>query len=223
MISPTQYPTRSPLYHLQANAQLSRLGNSLTVARYSSGETEAARRCALVDLCNLARVGFRGADSAHYLQAQGFELPPAPNLALRQTDGSLVARLSRTEYLLLSSLGDQGQRLQRLENGWQQDATANYLLPRTDSHAWLRLCGQHCAEVMAKLCAVDLRPQSFPPLAVAQTSAARINVIVINAGTPLQPCLELLCDRAAAEYFWGALLDAMGEFDGCPVGIEALI
>jgi sarcosine oxidase subunit gamma len=36
------------------------------------------------------------------------------------------------------------------------------------------------------------------------------------------PCLHILCDRASVHYFWGALLDAMQEFGGQPVGIDAL-
>ncbi|NQD59447.1 hypothetical protein HP546_29365 [Pseudomonas sp. CM25] len=39
-----------------------------------------------------------------------------------------------------------------------------------------------CA-AMAKLCEVDLRPGIFPIGAVAQTSAARVNVIIVNTGT----------------------------------------
>jgi sarcosine oxidase subunit gamma len=75
---------------------------------------------------------------------------------------------------------------------------------------------------MAKLCGVDLRAEAFPPGSVAQTSAARVNVIVANLPQGELPGLHILCDRASAHYFWGALLDAMQEFDGHPVGIDAL-
>ena len=60
--------------------------------------------CALTDLTDLPRVGFRGSDSAGYLQAHGYHLPSLPNQALRQDDGGWVARLSASEYLLLGSL-----------------------------------------------------------------------------------------------------------------------
>ncbi|MCH2338996.1 MAG: sarcosine oxidase, partial [Pseudomonas sp.] len=99
----------------------------------------------------------------------------------------------------------------------------NYLLPRQDSHAWLLLTGAHVSEVMAKLCGVDLRPQAFAPGSVAQTSAARISVIVIHAPIAELPALHIFCDRASACYFWDALLDAMAEFGGQPVGIDSLL
>ena len=46
---------------------------------------------------------------------------------------------------------------------------------------------------------------------------------MINAGSQTLPALQMLCDRPSVQYFWGALLDAMEEFDGGPVGIDALL
>lgn len=181
------------------------------------------QQCALVDLTGVPRVGFRGADSAAYLLARGFILPDAPNRAVTQADGSHVARLSQNEFLILGSLQDRGERIADEEARWEMDHSANYLLPREDSHAWLQLSGVFIAEVMAKLCGVDLRPQAFTPGAVAQTSAARINVIVINQGSETAPVFQILCDRASLDYFKGAVMDAMSEFGGAELDIEALV
>ncbi|CAM4089060.1 hypothetical protein CCOS865_02384 [Pseudomonas reidholzensis] len=179
--------------------------------------------CLLTDLSELPRVGFRGADSAAYLQARGYRLPERPNQALRQGDGSWVARLSQTEYLLLASFADRGVRVASEEARWVQDEQRNYLLPRQDSHAWVQLSGDECSAVMAKLCGVDLRAQAFALGAVAQTSVARINVIVVNVGSAEVPVLWILFDRASREYFSGAMLDAMGEFGGRIVEVDDLM
>ncbi|MFS2092885.1 sarcosine oxidase subunit gamma [Pseudomonas sp. Pseusp11] len=170
--------------------------------------------CSLTDLTDLPRVGFRGAHSAEYLRGRDFVLPDAPNRAVTQADNSQVARLSQAEYLLLGSSEDQGERIADEEARWELDHHSNYLLPRQDSHACFQLTGEHLSEVMAKLCGVDLSPQAFGPGAVAQTSAARINVIVINSSTAQQASLHILCDRASKAYFREALLDAMQEFSG---------
>jgi sarcosine oxidase subunit gamma len=170
--------------------------------------------CTLTDLTGLPRVGFRGAHSAEYLQGRDFVLPDAPNRAVPQADGSQVARLSQTEYLLLGSAQDQGERIADEEARWELNHRANYMLPRQDSHACFQLSGEHLTQVMAKLCGVDLSAQAFGPGAVAQTSAARINVIVINSSTAQLPSLHILCDRASKTYFREALLDAMQEFSG---------
>lgn len=223
-LNPQMCKERSPIYHLQSNAVHARLGDTVLVSRYA-GERDPARhqRCGLADLCNLPRVGFRGSDAAAYLQARGYQLPAVPNQALAQADGGLVARLSQTEYLLLGSLGDSGHRTQCEERDWSLGPQAVYLLPRQDSHAWLLLTGSHAPQVMAKLCGVDLRPEAFAEGAVAQTSVARINAMVINAPVDGLPAFHLLCDRASCAYLWDVLLDAMAEFDGGPVGIDALL
>lgn len=179
-------------------------------------------RCALIDLTDLPRVGFRGVDAAGWLTARGYSLPQVPNQARVCGDGTLVARLSQTEYLLLGSLADRGQRVAGEEAGWVLDEQRNYLLPRQDSHAWLQLSGKHVAEVMAKICGVDLRAGAFPVGSVAQTSVARLNVIVINAGSAELAKFYLLCDRASVAYFQAAVLDAMGEFGGVPVTLDEL-
>ena len=184
-----------------------------------SPQAELLHTCALTDLTDVARVGFRGGDSAAYLQQRGYRLPLQPNQAARQDDGGWVARLSQTEYLLLGSLADEGARVAAAEAEWVQDAQRNYLLPRQDSHAWLQLSGVHGSAVMAKLCGVDLRAEAFPVGAVAQTSAARINVIVVNVGRDERPALQLLFDRASLAYLLEAMLDAMDEFDGGLIGL----
>lgn len=69
----------------------------------------------MVDLTNLPRVGFRGIDTAEFLLDHGFELPQTPNTLITQQDGSYVARLSATEYLLLGGLDDFGKKIIDLE------------------------------------------------------------------------------------------------------------
>ena len=188
-----------------------------------SPRAELLHACALTDLTEVARAGFRGVDSAAYLQQRGYRLPQQPKQAVRQDDGGWVARLSQTEYLLLGSLADEGAQVAAIEAEWVQDGQRNYLLPRQDSHAWLQLSGPHGSAVMAKLCGVDLRLQAFPIGAVAQTSAARLNVIVVNVGSEERPGLQLLFDRASLAYFREAVLDAMDEFEGGLIELGALL
>lgn len=187
--------------------------SSLLAENFEKGVAPAALQpCALLDLTDLPRVGFRGAYSAEYLRGRDFVLPGQPNQAVTQADGSHVARLSQNEYFILGSRTDQGQRIADEEARWELDHQANYLLPRQDSHAWLQLSGDCIAEVMAKVCGVDLREQAFAQGSVAQTSVARLNAIVINVGSGTAPTFQILFDRASHEYFTAALRDAMHEF-----------
>ena len=211
---------RSPI--AQTQYQSFGLGKQFLKDNNVASESQI-QQCAIVDLTNLPRVGFRGQDAAQYLNAYGFNLPDKPNQALKQEDGSWVARLSFTEYCVLGSLHDFGERVSQLEQGWKMDDTANYLLPRQDSHAWIQLTGQYVAVVMAKLCGVNLQQEEFAVGQIAQTSIARINAIVINVSDAQTHKFNLLCDRAAAAYLWEVLQDAIQEFKGEVVGIEGLL
>lgn len=221
---------RTPLYHLQQANQPDATGWQHLggyAIKAEQNEAQGAPACGLTDLSALARVGLRGKKTATILSENHYQLPAAPNQALRQEDGSLVAKLSANEYLLLGSFADDGERISRDELAWQAAERAHrlpdaYLLPRQDSHAWLALTGAHASDVMAKLCGVDLSPKAFAPGHVAQTSVARANAIIINASQADLSCLYLLVDSASACYFWPILLDAMQEFEGKELSIMAL-
>ena len=189
----------------------------------AGGKSQHIQQCAVVDLTNTPRVGFRGTDSASYLTAAGFRLPDEPNRLCHQANGSIVARLSATEYLVLGAMQDFGESIAALEQSWELSDRANYLLPRQDSHAWIQLTGQSVAFIMAKLCAVDLSAEAFAAGQIAQTSVARINAVVMNVSDAQAPKFNLLCDRASALYLWNVLLDAIAEFDGQAVGIDGLL
>ncbi|MCG9494191.1 sarcosine oxidase [Acinetobacter pittii] len=215
---------RSPIAKTVAASLYQPFGQGKKFLKDATTDIESQiQKSAIVDLTNLSRVGFRGADAATYLNSFGFHLPDAPNFALQQADGSWVACLSATEYFLLGSLIDFGERISQIENDWTMDDRANYLLPRQDSHAWLQLTGNTVARVMAKVCAVDLSSEVFAVGQVVQTSVARVNAIVINVSDAQIQKFNILCDRAAALYVWEVLQDAIAEFDGKAVGIEGLL
>lgn len=164
----------------------------------------------LTDLSSVARTGFKGADTPHWLVAQGLTIPDVPNRAVVQADGSLLARLSAGEFLLLGRPEGGSGLVETLDAAWSWEAEAGlcFPLPRRDSHAWFRLRGPAVPAMMAKLCGVDLRRHVFADGAVAQTSVARLNGIVIRQGEDF----HLLADSASAEYLRACVVDAMAEF-----------
>ncbi|WP_017346669.1 hypothetical protein [Pantoea sp. A4] len=199
MQNPGYKVTTSPLAHLTAG---------LKPVSTTSG-------VALQDASLQARVGFRGRQAAGWLELHGYQVPVRANQATLQKDGSLVVRLSASEFMLLADSAASQQSVQQLEAGWQLSDIACYLLPRQDTHAWLRLRGPDIAAMMAKLCAVDLSAAAFPAGAVAQTSVARANSIVVNATKPGESAeFWLLIDSSLAAWFWEACGDAMTEFAG---------
>ena len=193
------------------------------LARRHGDLAAAPAALSLADLSLLPRTGFKGRGAPDWLAGQGVVSPPGPNLAVRQADGALVARLSHEEHLVLAPPSGDAAAVARLDDAWSLDAAPGcYRLPRADSHAWLRLVGAESATLLAKLCGVDLRPRAFAELAIAQTSIARVNGVVIRDDLGGRLAYHLLCDSASAEYLWDCLLDAMAEFDGRAVEPDAL-
>jgi len=223
--TPETLPRRSFLYRQlsAAGAVFSVCGDAAVAARFP-GVDEAARtaRLGFADLSPLPRWGVKGPAAPHWLAEQGVVVPAAANLASAGPTGGLVARLSAHEHLLLWP-GDGGEAaLGRLDAAAGAGERGLYVLPRRDSHAWLCLVGTAVPACLAKLCAVDLRPAAFADLAVAQTQLARISVVLIRQDRPGGPAWHLLWDSASAAFLWQALSAAAAEFDGGPIGLEAL-
>lgn len=222
---------RSACYRRTAIAQHSLDANGTPVPdRFDLKDSERAKKAGVLDLSALLRAGYRGAGTPELLGNAGLPIPARPNQAVAGADGDWVLRLSNTEYWLLGSLTNKGETLAKLPglNACESsclDATpsACYPLFCMDSHGWLMLTGEHVSAVMAKLCGVDLREASFPVGSIAQTSLARINGIIVHQQVNGLTAYSILCDNASTDYLWTALLDAVQEFDGGPVGLASII
>jgi sarcosine oxidase subunit gamma len=208
---------RAPLAELSA-IPAAEIGGGLVAVRVP-GENPAAP-VVLCDLSPLPRAGFKGADTPRWLAAQGLSFPEAHNWVTAQEDGSLVARLSPGEFLLLGRIDGAPGAVERLQAAWSWEAEAGmcFPVPRQDSHAWFYFGGPKSPGAMAKLCGVDVRPHRFPAGSIAQTSVARLNAIVIARASGY----HLLADSASAEYFWACLTGAMAELGGSVVGTACL-
>jgi len=167
----------------------------------------------LTDLSLRLRFGVKGTGALGWMKRQAVTLPVKDNTAVSHGATMLVARLSPGEALLLD-LRD-GKVLERLAASLPERGNSGaYPVPRMDTHAWFRLEGPDVPFMFAKLCAVDLRPEKFANLSVAQTIAARVSVIVIRHDVQNAPCYYLLTDSASAIYVWDCIVDAMAEFGG---------
>jgi sarcosine oxidase subunit gamma len=148
-------------------------------------------------------------------------------MAYAQEGGALAARLAPTEIFLIDSLDATGALVEKLNGAWNWGTEKprkliGYPMPRQDSHAWFMVTGVAAPEMFAKICGVDLRTHKFALGQIAQTSLAKMSGIVIRDDRGPIPGFHLLADVASAEYLWGAVLDAMSEFGGAPVGLQAL-
>ena len=220
-VDPSRFKRRSFVYRrlIEAGANFVQVGDG-AVADAMPGRGGLPRRLALVDLSPLPRYGFRGRGTMAWLAAQGLTPPAANNRARIQDGGALHARLADTEVLILPDPAAPEGRAIGLAAP-PPDAGC-YPVPRRDSHAWFLLTGRLAVPCLQKLIAVDLDPDGFPDLSVAQTIAARLATIVIRHNLGATPAFHLLSDSASAIYFWDVLIDAMREFHGAAAGLSAI-
>ena len=225
-LAPDSLPRRSFIYRELAalGANFAEVAGCACAMDFGDAEGEAAvgRTLALCDLSSLRRCGFKGPRTLEWLSEQGIRVGEADNMAYRQEDGSLAARLAPTEVLVLGDL-DGGGPCEALAAACSIDrAPGTYPVPRAGANAWFLVSGADAPAMFAKLCGVDLRPRKFAPAAIAQTSVARLNGIVIRDDLGATTAYHLLADGAAAGFLWSCLLDAMAEFEGQPVGLTAV-
>lgn len=213
---------RSSSYRRQSGSRCLTASGASVVACVDARDRQRASVAGLLDLGMLPHTGYRGSAAAEWLAQQQFPIPLRPNQAATCADGCQVLRLSPREFWLLGSISDLGARIAAMPTVGDQTPANCYPLFCGDSHSWLLLTGSAIADVMAKLCAVDLRPAAFPPGAIAQTSVARTGAIVAHLTLGGLPAFAILCDMAASDYLWTVLLDAVQEFDGGAIGLDCL-
>lgn len=230
-MNPQSLTYRSPVYRnlRDLNAGFVEINGYAVAMTIGEAATQiaATRQLSLCDFSGLSRVGFKGPGTSEWITEQGLAVPAESNRALRQSDGSLLARLAPDEVLILGDIDQQSVGIERLIEARQgvDDSSAaprGFFVPRQGSHAWFRITGRKTAATLAKLCGVDLRAKAFENLQVAQTSVARLNAIVIRDDVADVSALHLLADSASAEYLWECLLDAGTEYGMGVVGLDAL-
>lgn len=160
------------------------------------------------DYTEKRRWGLRGKEAARVLREQGWDLPDRPNRLINTKEHTLVMALSQREFWFLDPCNGATLPLSA------DDAFKNSAYPLfcQHSHAWLVIRGEQKALMMAKLCGVDLSPDTFHTGDVAQTQIALINCIIARHDLDGNDVFSLLFDHSYAEYAHEALVDARLEF-----------
>ncbi len=224
-ISPTDSIRRSNLYRVSAGlgAQWVEVNGFACPASFGDVPVEAqgAAQLGIADLTALPRAGYKGWDMAGWTAGQGVDLPE-PNQARAQADGTLACRLSGGELLLLSDDGGASATIDKLADAWTKEGAVCFPVPRSDTNARIAITGTSVPHMMAKMCGIDLRAHRFANHAIVQTSVARMNAILIRNDRGDTYALDMVLDSASIVYMWECLTDAMAEFDGRAIGLEAV-
>ncbi len=153
------------------------------------------RGLTLIDLRgDRARAPFL-ADAAKALKVA---LPLAPNTSVGTGDGAVMC-LGPDQWLLSGA-------------GFHEalPITGGFLTDVSHGRAALRISGTRSRELLAKGCSVDLHPARMPPGSCAQTSIARVGVLLhmLDAGGDI----DLYCARSYAGELWHWVAEAAAEY-----------
>jgi glycine cleavage system aminomethyltransferase T len=144
------------------------------------------------------------ADVSHLrkLELQGDDVPCELGEAKREGD-AWICQLTPTRALLVGG-----------EHAAPPDA-----VDVTTCFAALMIFGPQAREVIARFCALDLRPQVAPPGSFLPGSIARQPGMIVVQDTDR---FLLLFGWAVGEYMWTVVDDAARSLDGGPVGLGSL-
>ena len=178
----------------------------------------AARQCAVAVLSARARFGLKGPEAAAWLQARGVDLPAGVNTWAGQSDGALVARLGRSEFLIAD--GPVAGRSAGLAEALGDGTDGCWPVLRSD--ACLLLAGERVPELLAQTCNVDLRITDPAARAVTMTSVAGVAVTAAVAQSAPAWRVALWHDPSFATYLHDTLGAIAAELGGGPCALAAL-
>ena len=213
-LSPGAAVRRSPVYRKLEGAEYRLIAGERQASTIQDRDWQAA----LIDFSLMPRFGVRGSGAADHLAEQRFDVPVAINTATPGRRGSWVARLGKTEYWVLGATDE--EQFPAEMRGLAGPETDCYPVPCDEGRAWFVLHHPCRAEVMAKLCGVDLREAACPLGSIAQTSVARVNAVIIHHTVFKKPVFSLFSDVSSSSYLWGALVDALEEFGAGPGALD---
>lgn len=166
-----------------------------------SEEREAvANTVAFADVSALPKFELQGSADALATRAGGLSLGTAT-----AHDGAWWCPLTPTRALVIGVQPGESEGVQRL------DVTTQF--------CGLRIEGPLALPLMARFCALDLRPAVAPPTSLRPGSVARTPGLVVVEGFDQ---LLVLAGAAFAEYLWTVVSDAAGRLGGRPVRADVM-
>ena len=171
----------------------------------------------ITDCTPLAKVALRAPWNGAMAAALGVPFGRAA-----RDERGLLAGSGPGEWLVLAPPGTAPQVAERLEAAAARSAPGDFVtvIDLTHGRALVRLTGRQSAQLLAKLCAVDLADDMTPDGAAFRSSVAGVATDVIRDDRDGTPSYLLHCERSSGRYLFGTLVSA-GEPPG--IGIDGFV
>lgn len=163
--------------------------------------TEATEAPTLTDLTHHPRMGLRGQGTRVWCQINEMPFPDAINDVVRH-DGFRIARLGESELLIMSENGT------AFPEGFKERPAGAFSGYRDETWAWFHLAGPGTAAALASGTSAGLAAGDKPH--VVQTRFAGLDAVLLVAGSPARPAIDIFIDICAHGY----MVDTLAE--RCP-------
>jgi sarcosine oxidase subunit gamma len=210
----------SPIHHeLQSLEGSWQEINGMPALIATPQDQDNAARLGITDLSFLTRFGVKGAGAADWLISQGIPVSDRPNSWQSLPDGSIVARLGMSEFLIEDSL--HSQFAPHLAAACQTPPARVYPVLRQDLA--IGLCGDAVDNLLRQTCSVNFRALSLGNRPIVLTSMVGVAVTIIPGECSGLPCYRLWCDGTFGRYLWRTLLRIAIELGGGAIGAERFL
>ena len=212
---------RSPMEHAarRAGAEFE-LRDGWNVAVAYPARSGPAARCEWADVSHLGKLELQGsAEDLAGIVARVSGTPLAPLGSAVRTAGSWWCPATPERVMVVTGPADAAPLAERLE---QAAAGAAGLVTVTDLSsvlAGLTIVGPDARELIARFCALDLRPRVTPPASFRPGSVARTPGYVLCEAPDRY---LVLFGWAVGHYLWTVVADAGEHLGGHAVGVDAL-
>jgi heterotetrameric sarcosine oxidase gamma subunit len=130
--------------------------------------------------------------------------------AARDEHGTLVVGSGPGEWLLLAPCGTSAAVAGRVEE--VPDEGLVNVFDATHGRALMRITGTRAADLLAKVCGIDLSEEVTPDGAAFRSSVAKLVTDVVRDDRDGERSYLLHCERSSGQYLFDALIDAGDEF-----------
>jgi sarcosine oxidase, subunit gamma len=172
----------------------------------------------LCDLSVLNRMGLKGPGAAEWLESNAIPVPLRPNSWTPLSNGGLIARLGRTEFLVEDAW--QGDIASALRAKLGTGTVGVYPVLRQDAAMSLR--GPCVQELLAQTCNIYFNCITPQERAATLTMMVGVAVTIIDASLDDNVCYRIWCDGTYGIYLWDTLLAIAVQVAGCAVGMSSI-
>jgi sarcosine oxidase subunit gamma len=181
----------------------------------SFGGLEEPPRVGLIDESDAGKVLLHGRGGYTAVTALGLDAPVAVGDG-HTIEGLAVYRL-RPDLLYMSTPpGDEAAILTSLAAVEANERPV--VTDVTDGRAQIRLVGPAAAELLGRLCGLDLRDAHFPLGAARQTSVAKTAQLILRHAAPGLPSYSLIGARSLGLFLWQTLWESGQDLGVRPLG-----